>query len=85
MAEGMELVHLRREVKTSLELAMIALAPMPLLDRLAAAAGLLEALAELPADAAPVIALAPRVAQRARESLEEWRKWQEQHAPAGSA
>ncbi|HVO18184.1 MAG TPA: hypothetical protein VMU15_02945 [Anaeromyxobacter sp.] len=82
MIDQMQLVHLRREVKTALELAMVALAPAALLDRLGAAAGLLEAFAELPSDAPPVAALAVRTAKHARLALEDWRRWQAEHAPA---
>ena len=40
---GLSLSHLRRETRTALELAVVALAPSELLERLAASAGLLEA------------------------------------------
>jgi hypothetical protein len=46
-----------------------------LIDRLAVAAGLLEALMELPGDTAPVIALVPKLALRARRALEDWGRW----------
>jgi hypothetical protein len=52
----LDLSHLRRETRTALELAVVAPAPTALVDRLAWAAGLLEAIAELPADAPPVVA-----------------------------
>lgn len=61
----MDLSHLRRESRTALELAVVALAPSDLVDRLAAAASLLEALVELPRDSAPVLAIVPRVMTRA--------------------
>jgi hypothetical protein len=48
----MDFSHLRREARTALELAIVALAPSALVDRLATAAGLLEALVELPKDSA---------------------------------
>jgi hypothetical protein len=68
--------HLRREVKTALELAVASLAPTDLVDRLAVAAGLLEALAEFPADAAPVVATSPRAVALAEAALKEWRLWE---------
>jgi hypothetical protein len=81
----MDLNHLRRETRTALELAVIALAPTELVDRLAAVAGLLEALAELPSNSAPVLALVPTVEPRARAALEDWRKWQHEHLEAKMA
>jgi hypothetical protein len=75
----MDLSHLRRESRTALELAVVAMAPSDLVDRLATAAGLLEALDELPTDSAPVLAIVPRVATRARSALEDWQKWHHEH------
>ncbi len=74
----LDLNHLRRETRTALELAVVALAPSELVDRLAAAAGLLEALVELPTDSAPVVALVPRVESRAKSALDDWNKWQKE-------
>jgi hypothetical protein len=76
---SLDLRHLRRDTRTALELAVVALAPGELIDRLAASAGLLEALAELPANSAPVIALVPTLVTRARSALEDWQKWHKQH------
>jgi hypothetical protein len=75
----MDLSHLRRESRTALELAVVAMAPSELVDRLAAAAGLLEALVELPTDSAPVIALVPKLVTRTRSALEDWRRWHHEH------
>jgi hypothetical protein len=75
----MDLSHLRRESRTALELAIVAMAPSELVDRLAAAAGMLEALVELPTDSAPGIAIVPRVTTHARSALEDWQKWQREH------
>jgi hypothetical protein len=75
----LDLSHLRRESRTALELAVVALAPADLVDRLAISAGLLEALAELPTDSAPVMALVPKLATRTRSALDEWQKWQQEH------
>jgi hypothetical protein len=58
-----------------LELAIVTLAPTKTVDRIATIAGLLEALAELPADAAPAIALWHKVSSGATEVLEEWQTW----------
>jgi hypothetical protein len=76
-AMRMDLNHLRRESRTALELAIVELAPTDLIDRLAVVTGLLEALAELPADSAPAIALGPTTADRARVALVAWRVWAE--------
>jgi len=75
----LDLSHLRRESRTALELAVVALAPSELVDRLAISAGLLEALAELPTDSAPVMALVPNLATRTRDALDDWRKWHQEH------
>ena len=75
----MDLSHLRRESRTALELAVVAMAPSALVDRLATSAGLLEALVELPKDSAPVIAIVPRVVTRTRSTLEDWQKWHHEH------
>jgi hypothetical protein len=75
----MDLSHLRREARTALELAVVTLAPSALVDRLATAAGLLEALVELPVDSAPVVAIVPRVVTSARSALEDWQKWHDDH------
>ena len=75
----MDLSHLRRESRTALELAVVAMAPSDLVDRLATAAGLLEALVELPTESAPVMAIVPRVVTRARSALEDWQQWHHEH------
>jgi len=75
----MDLNHLRRETRTALELAVVALAPTDLVNRLAAVAGLQEALVELPSDSPPVMALVPGLVTRARSALEDWQKWQHEH------
>jgi hypothetical protein len=78
-ASELNLSHLRRETRTALELAVVALAPSELLDRLAAPAGLLEALVELPSNSPPALALAPGLAQRTREALAAWQTWQHEN------
>ena len=76
---AMDLRHLRRETRTALELAVVALAPAKLIDRLALSTGLLEALSELPIDSPPAIALVTRVLPRTQEALEDWQRWQTAH------
>ena len=71
----LDLSHLRREARTALELAIVELAPTDMIERLALVTGLLEALAELPADSAPALALGPSTADRARIALKMWRDW----------
>lgn len=71
----MDLRHLRRETRTALELAIVQLAPTDLIDRLAVVTGRLEALAELPADSPPAVALGPPTVDKARVALEAWRAW----------
>lgn len=73
--EALDRTRLRREIRMALELAVVALAPTPLVDRLASAAGLLEALDELPADAPPVRELAHSIVTRANDALEAWSAW----------
>jgi len=81
----LDLSHLRRETRTALELAIVALAAPDLIDRLAAVAGLLESLVELPADAPPVVALVPKVVKRSRAVLADWDRWQRQSVRKGKA
>jgi len=76
---SLDLSHLRRDVRTAVELALVAMAPGELVDRLAASAGLLEALAELPTESAPVIAVVPQLVIRTRTVLEDWQRWQHEH------
>ena len=65
-----ELRHARREIRTALELAIVALAPADLLDELAAIAGLFEAFEELPLDSAAMAALCSHTLRRAQTTLE---------------
>lgn len=71
----LDLSHLRRDARTALELAIVELAPTDLIERLALATGLLEALSELPDDSAPALTLGPSTADRARVALQIWREW----------
>ena len=74
-----ELAQLRREARAALDLAVVALAPSQLVDRLALALGLLESLGELPANSPPVVALVSKTIARSTSSLDEWRSWHKQH------
>ena len=58
-----------------MELAIVELAPTDLIERLAIATGLLEALAELPPDSPPALALGPSTGDRARVALKLWSEW----------
>ena len=75
MSTRLDSTHLRREARTALELAIVELAPTHLIERLALATGLLEALAELPPDSDPALALGPPTVERTRIALAEWREW----------
>lgn len=75
----MEVSHLRRDARTVLELAVVALAPWDIINRLASAAGLLEAFGELPADSAPAIALAPKILAASKTALRDWQDWRAEH------
>jgi hypothetical protein len=84
-AEALRLTHLRREIKTALELAVAALAPTSLVDALATASGLLDALAEFPRASAPVLATLPRAIVLAEAALQSWQEWQAHPARQRSA
>jgi hypothetical protein len=77
--------HLRRDVKTALELALALLAPTEIVDELAIAAGLLEAISQFPHDAAPVIANTPRAVELAHTALAAWQTWEALPRPKASA
>jgi hypothetical protein len=79
MESPMLLRHLAREVSTAVELALVRLAPNPLVEELAAVAGLLGALQELPLDTEALRIWATRAIERATQGLERWRAWEEQH------
>jgi hypothetical protein len=81
----MEIRQLGREIKTALELAIAAIAPAQITEKLAMMAGLLEAIAEFPADSAPVIQLVPKTIKRAKQALDDWQKWRRSNLPRASA
>ncbi len=74
-----ELAQLRQEARVALDLAVVALAPSQLIERLALSVGLLESLGELPTDSPPVVALVPKTIARSKSSLDDWRTWRKQH------
>jgi len=82
---ALDLSHLRRETRTALELAIVALAPGDLADQLAVVAGLLEAIAELPLENPPVTALFPIIARRGRTALNRWGEWYARHLASRKA
>jgi len=75
----LDLRHLRRETRTALELAVVAMAPSDLIVRLATCAGLLEAVGELPPESPAVLALVPDLSERTRAALAAWATWQAVH------
>jgi len=77
-----EIRHLLRSVKTSLELAIVALAPSDLLNRLGRVAGILEALSQLPPDAGPAQALVPGLIADGLAAVDAWDKWHRSRTPA---
>jgi len=81
----LDINHLRREARTALELAIVCLAPTDLVDRLAAVAGIIEAMSELPVDCAPAVTLLPKTAARAKSALDDWHQWEKKHLPKGLA
>ena len=85
MGKQMELTHLAREVKTGLELALAALAPSDLVDRLAIGAGLLDAITDMALDEAATLPLVTRTVERANEALAAWRRWRADHPPKATA
>jgi hypothetical protein len=84
MSKHMELRHLAREVKTGLELALAAVAPSDLVDRLAIAAGLLDAITDMTLDDSSV-PLVTRTVERANQALAAWSQWRTDHPPKATA
>lgn len=75
---AMRLRHLAREVATALELALVRMAPNPLIEQLASVTGLLTALQELPLDTESLRIWADQALARAERAREEWNSWEEQ-------
>ena len=85
MSRQMELRHLAREVKTGLELALAAFAPSNLVDGLAIAAGLLDAITDMALDEAATLPLVTRTVERANQALVAWHRWTADHPPKATA
>ena len=85
MSKQMELRHLAREVKTALELAIAALTPSDLVDQLAVAAGLLDAITDMALDKAANVPLVTRTVERANQALAAWYRWRDDHPPKATA
>ncbi|MBA3457860.1 MAG: hypothetical protein H0T42_32555 [Deltaproteobacteria bacterium] len=81
----MQLMHLARDVKTAVELAIAAFAPGDLVDRLALAAGYLDAFATLDPEAPALLPVINRTMERADIALSTWRQWQKEHLPRAQA
>jgi hypothetical protein len=79
------LLHLAREVKTALELAIAASAPTELVDRLAVVAGLLDAITGLALSETGTLPLVSSTTERAKTALAAWHRWQSDHPPKASA
>ena len=77
-----EIRHLLRSVKTALELAVVAQAPVDLLNRLARPAGLLEAVSQLPVGGTPAEALVPELLIEARSAVDRWEAWNRLRGPS---
>lgn len=69
------LAALRARATDALELAVAASAPLAVMEKLAAAAGMLHALGEVPNHG-----LVPEVVARAERALRAWTKWKEESA-----
>ncbi len=78
----MEIRHVLRNVKTSLELAIVARAPSDLLNRLGRVAGLLDAVSQLPIDEGPAQALVSGLIADGLAAVDGWEKWHRSHTPA---
>jgi len=73
----MRLRHLARELSNALELALVGRAPDPLVEKLAAATGLVVALGELPLDTDSLRVWANEAIIRSERGLVEWSAWEQ--------
>ena len=80
--DSTEIRHLLRTVKTSLELAIMARAPVEMVYRLARVSGLLDAVAQLPPEARQVRDLTASLVLEGRAATELWRAWEKTRTPA---
>ena len=76
-----EIRHLLRTVKTSLELAILARAPVDLVNRLARVSGLLDAVSQLPTDEGPAQEMTATLIADAFSAVEVWRVWEKARTP----
>ena len=77
-----EIRHLLRNVKTSLELAIVSHAPSDLLNRLGRVAGLLDAVSQLPTEEGPAQALSPGLIADGVAAIDAWNRWHRSRTPA---
>ena len=77
-----EIRHLLRTVKTALELAIVARAPVDLINRLGRASGLLDAVSQLPLDGGPAQAMTTGLLNDARAAVDTWKRWEKGRTPA---
>jgi hypothetical protein len=77
-----EIRHLLRTVKTALELAIVARAPVDLINRLGRASGLLDAVSQLPLDGGPAQAMTVGLINDARVAVDTWKRWEKGRTPA---
>ncbi|HSY38606.1 MAG TPA: hypothetical protein VLA79_03730 [Polyangia bacterium] len=77
-----EIRHLLRTVKTALELAIVARAPVDLINGLGRASGLLDAVTQLPIDGGPAQAMTVGVINDARAAVDTWKRWEKGRTPA---
>jgi hypothetical protein len=76
-----EMRHLLRTVKTSLELAIVARAPVDLLNRLGRVSGLLDAVSQLPIDDGPAQTMTAGLIADGLAAVDAWKTWQHGRTP----
>jgi hypothetical protein len=76
-----EVRHLLRTVKTALELAIVARAPVDLINQLARTSGLLDAVSQLPLDGGPAQAMTVGLINDARAAVDTWKRWEKGRTP----
>lgn len=75
-----EMIRLRRRIIEVLELAIAARAPLRIVEPLGTAAGMLEALADVPRHEFLI-----HIEAKAKNALEAWALWDAKHAPKATA
>ena len=66
----------------TIELAIVARAPVDLINRLGWASGLLDAVSQLPLDGGPAQALTVSLINDARAAVDPWKRWGKGRTPA---